>query len=294
MDDQATRLKALVNKNNLSAPVTPKGIRVIAVTSGKGGVGKTNVSINLAIALAELGQRVIVFDGDLGLANVDVICGLNPSYTLEDVVNGFKSLSEVLIDGPAGIRILPGGSGGSLVNIMPSELAALLEKLQMLEEMADILLIDTGAGIAKNVTQLLEAADEVIVVATPEPTSLTDAYGLVKTLLFKGKDCRIGVLINRVRSKDEAETTFSRLAAAMDRFLKYKANYLGFIYEDHFVTKAVMRQTPVTAAFLSAPATQCIKLIAKNLVGVLAKSSYPARGIRGLMEGLLAQLSNRR
>lgn len=294
VEDQAARLRALAQGIHLSSTVKHKFLRVVAVSSGKGGVGKTNVSINLALALAELGQRVVVFDGDLGLANVDVICGLTPKYTLEDVVVGHKTVTEVLVDGPKGIKILPGASGnGIMTNLEQSTLQSLLDKLLILDGLADFLIIDTGAGIARSVIQLLEASDEVIVVITPEPTSLTDAYGLVKTLFLHGKKCSIGVLVNRVRSKDEAEATFSRLAAVMDRFLKFKVNYLGYIYEDHFVTKAVMRQTPVALLFPVAPASQCIKWVAKNLLGVLHKSSAPSRGVRGFVEGLVSQFANR-
>lgn len=293
-EDQAARLRTLAQGINQTSPSIHKFLRVIAVSSGKGGVGKTNVSINLALALADLGKRVVVFDGDLGLANVDVICGLTPKYTLEDVVVGSKSVTEVLMDGPKGIKILPGASGNGIMgNLENSSLQALLDKMMILDGMADFLIIDTGAGIARGVIQLLEASDEVIVVITPEPTSLTDAYGLVKTLFLRGKRCRIDVVVNRVKSKEEAEATFSRLEAAMDRFLKYKVGFLGYIYEDSFVSRAVMRQTPVSILFPTAPASQCLKLVAKNLIGAVSKANAPSRGMRGFVEGLVAHFSMR-
>jgi len=289
-EDQASRLRVLARG---VSQANSQGMRIIAVTSGKGGVGKTNISVNLALALTELGRKVIVFDGDLGLANIDVVCGISPKYTLEDVVLGNSSLSEVLVDGPNGIKILPGGSGsGLLVNLEQRSLQNVLEKLQSLDGLADILLIDTGAGIARGVIQLLEGSDEIILVATPEPTSLTDAYGLVKTLYMRGNKAQIGVVINRVNSRDEAESTFSRLSLVLDRFLKYKVEYLGFIYEDHFLTKAVMTQTPVSVAFPTAPATLCIQWIAKNLLGIIGKSASPARGVRGFVESLMAHFFN--
>lgn len=290
--DQAARLRSMMQGN--SPDTDRKNLRIIAVSSGKGGVGKTNLSINLAVALAELGKRVVVMDGDLGLANVDVVCGLAPVSTLEDLITGEETLQEVLLDGPKGVKILPGGTGSNLVDMTPNLLQELLKKLEPLESLADILIIDTGAGIAKSVMQLLEAADELLVVVTPEPTSLTDAYGLVKMLLSRGKQSQISIIINRAHSKEEAESTYARLAAVMDRFLKSKVNYLGFIYEDQLLTKAVMRQVPVFVAFPSAPASRCIMSIAQNLVGVLTtKTSAGSKGIRGLMNGFLAHLYSR-
>ncbi|MDA8441517.1 MAG: MinD/ParA family protein [Peptococcaceae bacterium] len=290
MQDQASQLRALIAREEKTLGGTTKGTRVIAVSSGKGGVGKTNISINLAVSLASSGSKVVVVDGDLGLANVDVMCGLMPVYNLEDVIRGNGTLTEALLDGPNGIKILPGGTGAGLVDMGASDLENLFYSLKPLEEMADILILDTGAGIARSVIGLLNAADEVVVVVTPEPTSITDAYSLVKTLLTTDKQRRVSLLVNRVHSKEDAENTYVRLSGVIDRFLQYKVDYLGFIFEDPALVKAVMRQTPVTIAFPTAPASRCFATVADKLVGTIRQVPSQSKGLRGLMEGLVAHV----
>ncbi len=291
IEDQASKLRFLVNKQGNLANCQ-KTLRTIAVSSGKGGVGKTNFTVNLAIALSQLGQRVIIFDGDLGLANIDVICGLTPKYTLQDVITDSKTIAEILVDGPGGIKILPGGSGQMVANLDPVRLQLLVQRMQYLEDLADILLIDTGAGISRHVIQLLEGADEVVVVVTPEPTSVTDAYSLVKILLQQGKEWKIGILINQAESKEEAYATFARFEAVVQRFLHHQVKYFGMVFKDQFVTKSVMCQTPFVVSFPQAPASHCIKTLAEDLIGVLHKSPIPGKGIQRLLQGLMSRFTN--
>ncbi len=291
IEDQASKLRFLAKKQENLANYR-KTVRTIAISSGKGGVGKTNFTVNFGIALSQLGQRVVIFDGDLGLANIDVICGLTPKDTLQDVITDTKTIAEILVDGPGGIKILPGASGQMVANLDSARLQLLIEKMQYLEDLADILLIDTGAGISKHVIQLLEGADEVVVVVTPEPTSVTDAYSLVKILLHQVKDAKISILINQAGNKEEAYATFSRFEAVVQRFLHHQVRYFGMVLKDQFVTKSVMRQTPFVVSFPQAPASHCIKTLAEDVIGVLHKSAAPGKGIRQLLQGLMSRFTN--
>ncbi|HZK57982.1 MAG TPA: AAA family ATPase, partial [Clostridia bacterium] len=197
MIDQATKLRELINDKRMASEQTAKDARVICVTSGKGGVGKTNFTINLAIELSRLNNRVVIMDADLGLANIDVALGIIPEYTLLDVIYGEKSIVEVMNSGPDNIKIISGGSGiTELVDMSFSSIQQLIEKLLLINNYADIVLIDTGAGLSSAVLSFVLAAQEVIVVTTSEPTSITDAYAMVKTINLKKKDKKIGIVIN--------------------------------------------------------------------------------------------------
>ena len=240
--------------------------RVIAVTSGKGGVGKTNVVANLAVELARAGKRVLVLDADLGLGNIDVLLGLVPRHTLEHVLSGARRLSDIVIEGPAGIHVLPAGSGlPQFTFLTDSQQLILQSELEHVADTTDVLLIDTGAGISPNVTYFAAAAQETIVVISPEPTSLTDAYALMKVLCRQHRERRFKVLVNMVKSRHEATQTFRKLDIAAERFLNVSLEYLGFIPLDDYVTMAVIEQKAVTERFPSSPASRTFVELAKKV-----------------------------
>lgn len=283
MRDQATVLRELV-----SGIPTPKSkMRVISVTSGKGGVGKTNFTVNLALALVELGYRVIILDGDLGLANVDIAFGITARYTIEHLIAGEKTIEEILLTGPKGIGILPGGSGvQEMANLGRPQLLNLLSNFGRLEKHADILIIDTGAGLSHTVLNFLRASDDIILVTTPEPTSLTDAYGLLKALGMGSGDIRVGVVVNRVHLESDARDAYERLEVAVRKFLRGSLDLLGWIYDDPLVGRAVMSQELVGIAHPESSAYRCIQWIAGTIAGLYLQVPR-SRGIRGFLNSLL-------
>lgn len=221
--------------------------RVISVTSGKGGVGKTNIVGNLAIAIGRLGKRVLILDGDLGLANIDIIFGLNPAYNIKDVINGHKDLAEVIIEGPEDVRIIPAGSGlQELAHLTDGQKLNLLNEFDALQEDFDVFLIDTAAGISSNIMYFNIAAGERIVVATSEPTSITDVYALIKVMSTKHGTKTFKLLVNMADSAEEARSVFENLSNAIGHFLKQiSLEYLGFIPRDVNLEKAVRQQCTV-------------------------------------------------
>jgi flagellar biosynthesis protein FlhG len=248
--------------------------KVIAVTSGKGGVGKTNIVANLAIAFSKQGKSVLVLDADLGLGNIDVLLGLAPQYSLEHVILGEKSLSEVIFDGPAGIKILPTGSGvEELTALTPEQKLVLLSEFDRLENSLDIFLIDTGAGISSNVLYFSTMAEEIIVVLTPEPTSLTDAYAIIKVLSQKHGEKEFKVLVNMARNEGDARDVFQKLSVVSDRFLDVAVDYLGFISMDDYVPMAVSEQKAVVESYPFARSSREIN----NLAGRI--SQWPSRSM---------------
>jgi flagellar biosynthesis protein FlhG len=293
MNDQTRVLKRLVFNQNLIKPSTHKttqktSLRVIAVTSGKGGVGKTNFTVNLGMSLIDFGYRVIILDGDLGLANVDIACGITPRYTLEHMLNGEKTLEEILVRGPKGIGILPGGSGvQDLANIERNRLEEVLKNLGRLEALADILIIDTGAGLGQTVMNFLKASDDIILITTPEPTALTDAYGLLKALRIDDQKVLVNVVVNRVQLEADARATFERLENAVQKFLNGSLNLLGWIYEDPLVGKAIMKQEPLGISYPASTANQCIQWIAGSVSGLYLSPPRQSGGIRGFISNLL-------
>ncbi len=240
--------------------------QVIAVTSGKGGVGKSNVVANLAVSLARAGKRVLVLDADLGLGNLDVLLGLVPQHTIEDVLVGSHTLSEIMLRGPAGIHVLPASSGvPRLTALTESQQLMIQEQLADLAAEMDVLLIDTGAGISPNVTFFASSADETMVIISPEPTSLTDAYALIKVLARQYRERRFKVLVNQAKSPREASEVFGKLDVAVDRFLHVSVELVGAIPYDDYVHMAVMQQKAVSDMFPDAPAAQAFKRLAQQV-----------------------------
>jgi len=244
----------------------PRPVRVLAVASGKGGVGKTNVSVNLAVALAHMGRKVLVFDADLGLANVDVMLGLHPTYNLSHVLSGERSLEEILVEGPAGVRIIPASSGVQrMAELDPAEHAGLIRAFSELSADVDVLLVDTAAGISDSVVSFSKASQEVIVVVCDEPASITDAYALIKLLNKEHNVRRFRVLANMAHSPQEGRELFAKIVKVTDRFLEdVVLDFMGSIPFDEYLRKAVQKQRPVVEAYPRSKSAQAFTALAKK------------------------------
>lgn len=241
-------------------------VQVIAVTGGKGGIGKTNVSVNLSLALAGLGRRVVLLDADLGLANVDVLLGLKPKATLADVLEGKCDLRDVLIGGPGGIRIVPAASGAAkMVNLNPQEHAGLIQAFSDIGDNIDVLIVDTAAGIGESVVSFVRAAQEVLVVVCDEPTSITDAYALIKLLNRDYGMTRFRVLANMVNTPQDGRSVFAKLSKVTERFLDVALQYVGAVPYDEAVRKAVQKQRAVYDAYPRSKASLAIRGIAQKV-----------------------------
>ena len=243
-----------------------RSVQVVAVTGGKGGVGKTTVAVNLSLALAKLGRRVVLLDGDLGLGNIHVLLGLSLKYTLADLIEGRCELSEVLLRGPGGIRIVPAASGiQSMVHLSPTQHAGLIQAFSEIGDSLDVLVIDTAAGIGASVVSLVQAAHEVLLVVCDEPTSITDAYALIKLLNRDYGLYRFRVLVNMMRSPNEGRALFAKLAKITDRFLDVTLWYVGAIPYDECARKAVQKQRAVYEHFPRSKCAQAFQEIALKI-----------------------------
>jgi len=242
-------------------------VRVIAVTSGKGGVGKTHISVNLACCLSKLKRKVLMLDADVGLANIDVILGLAPQYNLYHVLRGEKTIREIMVEGPGGVLILPAASGiQEMTNLSQGNRLTLIDEIKTLQDRVDFMLIDTGAGIASHVMYFNMAAQEIIVVTTPEPTAITDAYALIKVLHQQHAKEHFRLLINMVKSEQEAKEVFTRLNQATNHFLNISVEYLGYVLHDERISEAIRKQQPFVSLFPTAPATKCLQNLAAKIV----------------------------
>lgn len=276
MRDQAEKLRQLImeSKNKTENPQHEENsdimskTRVLAVTSGKGGVGKTNFSINLGISLSKLGYKVVVFDADLGLANIDVILGIIPKYTIADILNNDKNILDIMTEGPNGIKLIAGGSGiKELVNIDKQQLEKLVNQLQKLENYADFIIIDTGAGLSETVLNFVHSSSEVILITTPEPTSLTDVYAMIKTLKLNGDKRRLSVVINKVENSGEADEVFERLSKVSYKFLNTKIEKLGYLNNSKLVMQSVKNQDPLVLLYPNSSIAKKINSIALKISG---------------------------
>jgi flagellar biosynthesis protein FlhG len=258
IEDQASSLRRM-NQSRL--------IKVIAVTGGKGGVGKTNVTLNTAISLAQQGKRVMVLDADLGLANVDVLLGLRVEKNLSHVLSGECTLDEVLVEGPYGIKIAPASSGSqSMTELTPTEHAGLIRAFSELQSQIDVLIVDTAAGISDMVLSFSKASQDIIMVVCDEPTSLTDAYALIKILNKEHGIFRFKIVANMVRSMREGDELFSKLTKVTNRFLDVALELVAVIPFDENVRKSVRKQKAIVEAFPTSPAALAIRRLAKKAI----------------------------
>lgn len=262
MLDQAQRLRELVN--NEKGEVYP---RIITVTSGKGGVGKSNFVVNLSISLQKLGKKVLIFDADMGMANDDVLMGFLPKYNIFDIIFKEKSLEEVLVDGPYGVKLLPGGTALSKVDGMTEEQRQnFLGKIKKLKGV-DYIIIDTGAGINRDVLGFIACSDDLVLVITPEPTSLTDSYSLLKAVSYFKVKSSASIVVNRIIDEKEGKITFEKLRNTASYFLKIDIKLLGFIAEDRKLIKSVRSQMPIVIGYPNSIAAMDIKNIAGKVIG---------------------------
>jgi len=280
--DQAANLREMIKgesekisklmQNDDTGPAADGAVpRVISVTSGKGGVGKTNIVGNLAIAFQRMGKRVLIFDADLGLANIDIIFGIHPEDNIDAVIRGEKRLSDVIVEGPEGVSVIPASSGiEDVANLTEGQKLNLLSEFDDLNYKFDIMLIDTGAGISSNVVYFNLAAQERLIVVTPEPTSITDAYALLKVMFNRYGTKNFVILLNMVKDQKEARSVFKNLSSVADKFLAgISLDYAGGIVGDEFLKKAVVKRRPVVCAYPDSSSSQGIKALATYLLDQL-------------------------
>lgn len=286
--DQAANLRNIVKRADAS--IRPIGARVITVTSGKGGVGKSNVSVNLAIQFKKLGKRVIIFDADFGLANVEVIFGIVPKYNMFDMIYSNKEITEVLTSGPLGIEFISGGSGvQELLRLDKNQLAFMIEKLYELDRLADIIIIDTGAGISDTVLDFVAASSEVLLVTTPEPTSITDAYAVLKAIKRRHDNVDqkiINLLVNRTDSTAEGKEIFNKLNKVTNKYLDLELTNIGYLPNDKHLVKAVVEQKPVSILFPKSIITKGFEELADRMINGTVQSEQE-RGLGNLFTNIL-------
>ena len=292
--DQAEQLRKMMQQTD-SKPQA----RVITVTSGKGGVGKTSISLNLAIWLTRLGKKVVVFDADFGLANIEVMLGVRPQYNLADMMFHGKELKDIITEGEEGISFISGGSGiQELASMNREQVMFLTNRLMELDAFADVIIVDTGAGISDSVLEFVLASSEVLLVATPEPTSITDAYALLKALNrkteFVKEDTSIQMISNRVKNDAEGQSLYEKMRVVSDKFLSIPITYVGAVPMDEQITKAVMRQKPVSVINPDAPAAKAIKQIAERLLDIEEDSVSEKRGMFQLFSNLIRNKMTRK
>lgn len=283
MLDQAESLRRLASgeTNNIK---NKKKARIITITSGKGGVGKSNFVVNLAISLQRQGKKVMIFDADIGMGNDDVLMGIYPKYNVLDLMKKGMSIEEVLVDGPEGIKLLPGGSGlNNIEDLQQHERDQFLKKIENIEGF-DYIFIDTGAGISRSVLAFISCSDEIIIVTTPEPTSLTDAYSLLKAVKHFKIDKETNIVVNRTFDKGEGEETFIKFQRAVSKFIKIETKYLGCIADDRKLVMAVREQSPVVISYPNSDAAKCIKQIGEKLMN--EKTEKRGSGAEGLFKRL--------
>ncbi|MBX4269238.1 MinD/ParA family protein [Clostridium estertheticum] len=286
MLDQAQRLRQMAVKNDNKVDLQP---RIITVTSGKGGVGKSNIVVNLSIALQKMGKKVMIFDADIGMGNDDIIMGCSSKYSVFDVISKGKEIEEVVLTGPFGVKLLPGGSALTKVeDLTEVERNMFLSKLTALTGL-DYIIMDTGAGVNKSVLGFIACCEDLVIVTTPEPTSLTDAYSLLKAVKHFDIKNSAKVIINRSLDNNEADLTFNKFNNAVIKFLDMKLEYLGKIGEDKKLSYAVRQQEPVVVSYPNSGAAQDINKIASKLEGT--KDKVSGIGVEGLFKKIFSIFS---
>lgn len=289
MVDQAEHLRELFQRRQISKAPRKRGLsRIIVVASGKGGVGKSNLVVNLAIVFGQLGHKIIILDTDVGMANVDILLDLKPGYTLVDVIKGKKELSEVILRGPFNVEIVPGGSGFSeIVNLDHHQREQLVSRLSYLEEKGDILLIDCAAGLSRDILSFIAAADELMVVTTPEPTAITDVYSIIKIVNNYQLQSSVNLVVNMAHSPKEAESVYRRLEKVCRNFLDIRLNFLGTIEYDPHVHKAVLSCSPYILQYPHSRVAQCTRNIALRLLTGEEEMSLMRKKEKGFLSRLI-------
>lgn len=287
--DQAQQLRNIIKANN--TPARPLA-RVITVTSGKGGVGKSNTAINLAIWFQKMGQRVIILDADFGLANIEIMFGTVPQHNLCDLLYQGKSITDIITWGPNQIGFISGGSGiVGLSNLSRDYLIYIIQNLAQLDAIADVIIIDTGAGISDAVLEFLVASGEILLVTTPEPTSITDSYSLLKALnrhpRFSREESKIKVIANRVEKTEDGQALFNKLNAVVSRYLKLPITYLGAVPKDERLSEAVMQQMPVSLQNPGAKSSRSFEMIAAQLMNKELNQDVKKRGMAAFFSHLV-------
>lgn len=286
--DQAEQLRIIKANQQQPRPLA----RVITVTSGKGGVGKSNTSINLAIQFRKLGKSVIILDADFGLANIEIMFGAVPKHNLCDLIYQGKSITEIITWGPMEVGFISGGSGiAGMSNLSRDYLSYIIQNLSQLDAIADIIIVDTGAGISDAVLEFLVASGEILLVTTPEPTSITDSYSLLKALYrhprFDENTTKVKMVANRVAKESEGEILFSKLNAVVARYLKIPMTYLGSVPEDAQLARAVMQQMPVSIQNPGAKSTAAYEKMVQKLMGKEEEERQPRRGMAAFFSHIL-------
>lgn len=284
MLDQAERLRQLAHVEKNGNSKNANGPRIITVTSGKGGVGKSNLVVNLSIALQKMGKKVMIFDADVGMGNDDVLMGFLPKYNIYDILEREKEIEDVIITGPYGVKLLPGGTGlNKIEDFTEEERDRFLNKLSEMNDL-DYVIMDTGAGINRMVLGFIASCDELILVITPEPTSLTDAYSLLKAVNHFKIKSSAKIVVNHSYSNNEGKSTFNKFNRAAFNFLKINLEYLGHVSEDRNLVQAVRKQEPFIIGYPNCDASRDIVDIANNLIG--SKDNHRGTGIQGLFRKL--------
>ena len=286
MLDQAERLRQLAVKNTDTLIDKPK---IITVTSGKGGVGKSNLVVNLAITLQKMGKKVLIFDADIGMGNDDVLMGFLPKYNVFDIIFSDMEINEVVINGPFGVKLLPGGSGLTKIDeLSKKQREKFINKLTALKGL-DYILMDTGAGINRSVLAFIACSEELIVLTTPEPTSLTDAYSLLKAVSHFKLKSTSKLIVNKVFDYKEGENTYLKFKNAVNSFLKMNVEYLGCISEDKKLIQAVRKQQPFVISYPNCDATKDVYEIANTLIGSIKEEK--GIGVQGLFKRIFSIFS---
>ncbi|GLX68500.1 MinD/ParA family protein [Paenibacillus glycanilyticus] len=282
MNDQAQALRNMVKMR--SGQETARPTRIITITSGKGGVGKSNFSLNFAITLQRLGKKVLVFDADIGMANIDVLMGVSSPYHLYHLFKQDKTIWDIIQNGPSGVHFIAGGSGfRDLLELTAEQLDWFAEQIGKLQGEYDFILFDTGAGLSKETVKFISAAEETIVVTTPEPTAITDAYALVKMVMSMDINAGFKLIVNRAADRKEGIQTADKINLVARRFLQSELPVLGVILDDPNVTKAVKRQTPFTVAYPDSDASRSIDEIARRYLEMSIPESTASAGVRGFI-----------
>ena len=293
--DQAERLRQIVKDLKGRRHAQAQKARIITVASGKGGVGKTNFTLNCAIALNNMGCRTLIIDADFGLSNIDVMLGMIPKYNLFHVITHKKRIEEVIVEGPCGIKFIAGGSGiWELINLSTRDMETLMAQLERLNELADIIMIDTGAGVSEKVIRMILAANEAIIITTPEPTSVTDAYALVKSVVAVKKDMGLRLVVNRADNVHEAKDVMDNFIRVAQRFLDVKLEPLGYILYDDAVIRSTKRQKPFVLEYPKSHAARQVYGMAQFIAAGGQQGGDGLQGLRGYVNQLLKLFNSKR